>query len=155
MRPHHGYLALLLTLAPLVARADDGQLLAKLAGPSGTDVQFSRDGKFILAAGGNEARVWDAETFKPVTGPLKHGPGEKVVRAAFSSDGRRVLTAAGGKSRLWDRATGRELRVVTPEGGVRAAALSPKCALSTRLTYRRSLGSSRLRSSLTCRRSAI
>jgi hypothetical protein len=44
--------------------------LAKLPGPSGTAVEFSRYGKLILTAGSDEARVWDAETFKPVTGPL-------------------------------------------------------------------------------------
>jgi hypothetical protein len=62
------FAALLLSarcLAPPPASAADAPVdgprpLAKLAGPAGTAVAFSRDGKFILTAGGDSARVWDA-----------------------------------------------------------------------------------------------
>jgi WD40 repeat protein len=84
------------------ALAQDKQLLAKLPGPSGTVVEFSRDDKFILAAGGDEARVWDAQTFKPLTGPLLHEEGRRLPIARLAPDGRRVLTATENKARVWD-----------------------------------------------------
>jgi WD40 repeat protein len=57
---------------------------------------FSPDGRRVLTAGGTigaagEARVWDADTGRPVVPPMKH---EREVRhAAFSPDGRYVVTA--------------------------------------------------------------
>ena len=60
------FLALLIALATVPAPAADPpagpRLLAKLPGPAGTAAAFSRDGKLLLTAGGDEARVWDAET---------------------------------------------------------------------------------------------
>jgi WD40 repeat protein len=55
-----------------------------------------------------EARVWDAQTGRALTAPLKHGDG--VSRASFSPDGRRVVTAsADGTARVWDAQTGEAL----------------------------------------------
>ena len=57
-------LALLIALATVPAAAADPpggpRPLAKLPGPAGTAAAFSRDGKRLLTAGGDEARVWDA-----------------------------------------------------------------------------------------------
>ena len=102
-------LALLTTLATLPAAAADPpagpRLLANLPGPAGTAAPFSRDGKRLLTAGGDEARVWDAEEYKPVTEPLKHG--SAIRSAAFSPDGARLVTAADdGAARIWDARTG-------------------------------------------------
>src|SRR5688500_6671639 len=56
----------------------------------------------ILTAGGTEARVWDARTFRPLTDSLKYGPGQPVALAALDPAGRLVLTAAGGEAWVWD-----------------------------------------------------
>jgi WD40 repeat protein len=99
--------------------------LAKLPGPAGTAVAFSRDGKLILTAGGDEARVWDAETFTPLTGPLKHKDGAKLFLAALSPDGKLVLTVAGSETWLWDATKGKRQSVLRHAGKVRSASFSP------------------------------
>ncbi|HEX8115546.1 MAG TPA: TIR domain-containing protein, partial [Kofleriaceae bacterium] len=67
---------------------------------------FSPDGTRVVTAGGDgTARIWDARTGQPVTGPLQH---QDVVRAvAFSPDGTRVVTASeDNTARVWDARTG-------------------------------------------------
>jgi WD40 repeat protein len=86
-------------------------------------VAFSRDGRRLLTAGKGEARVWDAQTFKPVTGPLRHG--QELVTAALSPDGSKVLTAGGNEVQLWDAATGGVLYMLKHAGYVRCACFSP------------------------------
>src|SRR5688572_27867537 len=54
-------------------RPDERRLLGRLAGAAGTCVEFGRDGRRVLTAGGDAARVWDARTFKPLAKPLRHG----------------------------------------------------------------------------------
>src|SRR6476469_7100662 len=67
--------------------------IARVEGSGGLIAAYSEDGTAILTAGGAEARVWDARTFKPLTEPLKH---ETPLRsAAISADGRKVVTAGG------------------------------------------------------------
>ncbi len=92
------------------AFTDEGMLL---------NVVFSPDGRRVLTAlGGGTAQVWEAETGRPVTPPLKTtgttGIGSSPV--SFSPDGRRVVTAGGefrrsGQARVWDTETG---QAVTP-----------------------------------------
>jgi len=116
--------ALLVSCLSVTLRADP-RLLAKLPGPSGTAVAFSRDGKLLLSAGGDEARVWDAETYKPLTDPLRHGDGKSLTLAALSPDGRRVLTAHENEAWLWDVATGRRLFTIRHGGAIKVADFSP------------------------------
>jgi WD40 repeat protein len=128
-------LTLLATALSLVVRAAagadpppdaaGGRLLAKLPGPAGTDVAFSRDGKLILTAGGDEARGWDAETYKPVTKPLKHSAGAKLFLAALSPDGKDVLTVAAREALVWDAAKGERRAVVRHASDVRSGSFSP------------------------------
>ena len=48
------------------------------------------------------ARVWDAESGKPVGEPMAHR--SAVNSAAFSPDGKRVVTASSdGTARVWDQ----------------------------------------------------
>ena len=64
-----------LTRAPASAAdappADGPRPLAKLAGPCDQYVRFSGDGRRILTAGAGEARLWDAQTFRPVSDPIR------------------------------------------------------------------------------------
>ena len=55
---------------------------------------FSPDGKRIVTASQDKtARVWDAESGKPIGEPLK-GHEDEVWSAAFSPDGKRIVTAS-------------------------------------------------------------
>jgi WD40 repeat protein/tRNA A-37 threonylcarbamoyl transferase component Bud32 len=70
-------------------------------------LSFSRDGRHILAAHGEEnaARLYDARTGKPTSPLLQHQ--ERVRNACLSADGSLVLTCSTDKkARLWDVATG-------------------------------------------------
>jgi len=75
----------------------------------------SPDGRLALVVTGDIAinssysegygRVWDLDTGRPVTGPLKHD--HTVTGGTFSHDGTRVLTwSRDGTARLWDARTG-------------------------------------------------
>ena len=68
---------------------------------------FSPDGRRIVTASEDKtARVWDAESGKPVGEPMRH---EGAVHAAsFSPDGRRIVTASYDKTaRVWDAESGK------------------------------------------------
>ena len=71
---------------------------------------FSPDGKRIVTASEDKtARLWDAETGKPIGEPLK-GHEDRCVSAAFSPDGKRIVTASEDKTaRLWDAETGKPI----------------------------------------------
>jgi DNA-binding beta-propeller fold protein YncE len=93
-----------------------------------TDVAFSPDGKHIVTASWDKtARVWDAETGKPIGEPLTGHTGS-VRSAAFSPDGKRIVTASEDKTaRLWDAETGKPIGepLTGHTGSVRSAAFSP------------------------------
>jgi len=110
----------------LSADPDHGAALARLAtlmtyrswmtpafslphGAGVLSVQFSPDGRRVVTSSEDHtARVWDAQTGLPVTGPLKHG--NQVFSAQFSPDGGRVVTASyDHTARVWDARTGRPL----------------------------------------------
>jgi WD domain, G-beta repeat len=70
---------------------------------------FSPDGKRIVTASGNVARVWDAATGAPLGEPLRGHEGP-VMSASFSPDGMRIVTGSDDETaRLWDAATGAPL----------------------------------------------
>jgi WD40 repeat protein/serine/threonine protein kinase/tetratricopeptide (TPR) repeat protein len=95
-------------------------------------VAFSRDGARFLTVRstweprpGDETRVWDTLSGRPVSKPLEH---EGTLAAAdLSADGARVLAIATSDKtlRVWDVATGRETARVTHGRGVVAAVFSP------------------------------
>jgi len=68
---------------------------------------FSRDGRRVVTASVDRtARVWEADTGKPVGAPLQHQGA--VNSAAFSPAGRRVVTASSDTTaRVWEADTGK------------------------------------------------
>ena len=99
---------------------------------------FSPDGRHILTASrNNQARIWDAQSARPVTPPLTHDStrtrgsdfqgGLHPLHAAFSPDGRRVATGAtDNTARIWDAATGEPLTPPLPHSNwVTYVAFSP------------------------------
>jgi tetratricopeptide (TPR) repeat protein len=89
---------------------------------------FSPDGRRIVTASADRsARLWDAETGKPMGEPLK-GHEDAVLSAAFSPDGQRIVTASDDRSaRLWDAETGKPVGepLKGHEAAVNSAAFSP------------------------------
>ena len=103
-------------------------------------VQFSPDGKLILTATGNEARLRNPENGAPVGEPMKHE--NQIKSAIFSPDGTRILTVSlgdgivnggttvgaesGKNTRLWNAVTGKPVSQVTKhDNWVSYAVFSP------------------------------
>jgi len=86
---------------------------------------FSPDGRYVLAADGNTARLWDAATGQQIRSLEGHS--DWVSSVAFSPDGRYVLTGSADKTaRLWDATTGQQIRsFVGHTDQVRSVAFSP------------------------------
>ena len=106
------------------AAPPEGRPVAKLAGPSGTAAAFSRDGKLLLTAGADSARVWHAQTFEPTTDPFSHR-GQKLSLARISPDGKHVVTAAGSEVIVRDTAPPRASRTLRNNDKVWSADFSP------------------------------
>jgi len=68
---------------------------------------FSADGKRVLTADDQGARMWDAASSQVLLS-VNHGSGT-VREAVFSSDGSRIVTAGSGV-RIWDASTGEPVR---------------------------------------------
>jgi hypothetical protein len=75
----------------------EGDLL--LEAPGVMEMQFSPDGRQLLARGADGFRLWDVRLGRPVGLPLQQLKG--VARVQFRPDGRQILTAADGDARLW------------------------------------------------------
>jgi WD40 repeat protein len=57
---------------------------------------FSPDGKIVVTGSGNQARVWDAATARPLGDPMEAPPGSIINDLLFSPDGRilRMISTA-------------------------------------------------------------
>ncbi len=117
--------------APIESKAPpkDSRMLGRLEGCGGTCVVFSRDGRTVATAGEQDARVWDALTFKAVTLPLHHGKG--LTSVSLSEDSRILLTCGSGVeqkdgrsslhgtgARVWDASTGKQLLSILTHGAL-------------------------------------
>ncbi len=71
--------------------------------------QFSPDGKWLVTASQDRiAQIWNAQSGKPRTDPLKHDA--EVWSAEFSADGKRIVTASRDRTaRVWDAQSGKPL----------------------------------------------
>jgi eukaryotic-like serine/threonine-protein kinase len=68
-------------------------------------VRFSPDSRRFVSKARWTVRIWDADTGRPLTAPLRHG--NPVESADFSPDAERLATAASDRSaRIWDVKTG-------------------------------------------------
>jgi WD40 repeat protein/serine/threonine protein kinase len=73
---------------------------------------ISPDGKLVLDAVGNTARLWDAATGEERAALRGHT--DRARSARFSPDGKQVVTASDDRTaRLWETATGRPLLTLT------------------------------------------
>jgi WD40 repeat protein len=79
---------------------EDGRLLWPAAERKDDtrSVYWSPDGRWITAAGGQTAQVWDATTGAEIAAPVRCAPRENVSRSMFSSDSRRLLVSFGNES---------------------------------------------------------
>jgi WD40 repeat protein len=78
---------------------------------------FSPDGQRVVTASSDwTARVWDAQSGQPVTGPLHHN--SPVLHAAFSPNGQRVVTASDDHTaRVWDAQSGQPVTAPLKHNG--------------------------------------
>jgi WD40 repeat protein len=76
--------------------------------PSVFTAEFSSDSRRVVTGEVERAQVWDAQSGKPVAGPIQFGREDMVETAQFSRDGNRVLTVTD-TARVWDSATAKPL----------------------------------------------
>jgi WD40 repeat protein len=87
---------------------------------------FSPDGRRIVTGSNDKtARVWDAESGKPMGEPVRHQ--REVYLASFSPDGRRIVTGSYDETaRVWDAESGKPVgEPMRHENTVTAASFSP------------------------------
>ena len=124
-----------------IYEVDTGRNYTTVTGVKGllTSLAFSPDSKRLVSAASDTlARVWDAETGKPLFPAMRH---TSFVRcASFAPDGRRVVTLMIEHIRLWDSVTGDALTPPLPHSfggladvwmsrdGYRIVALAPSGA---------------------------
>jgi len=87
---------------------------------------FSPDNRRIITVSDDgAARLWDADTGKPIGESLR-GHEHGVTSAAFSPDGKRIVTASLEDVRQWDAETGTPIgEPLRRPGGLTSAAFSP------------------------------
>lgn len=100
-------------------------------GEAGLGLVFSRDGKQLATANGDEAFVWDVETGKELfhcthETPAAGGPGSWIQDVALSPDGDHMATAGrDGTARVWSLTSGQEVVRLKHAAKVEAVAFSP------------------------------
>lgn len=120
---------------------DSGQPLGEPFRGAGSFASLTADGRGLVTVSSQGAQVWEADSHKPVAGPLlldrseilnspyvsgRHSSEPVPPFAVFSWDGQRVLTTSGRSVQVWDVDTGRPLAAAMQDAGdVYSAAFSP------------------------------
>ncbi|MCA9044295.1 MAG: protein kinase, partial [Planctomycetaceae bacterium] len=89
------------------------------------NANFTADGRELITLGGNEARIWDAQTLRE---QMRFSPHGAVSAAAFSPDGKLLVTGSWDNSaKIWDVANGTALRKLVDghRGFINSAEFSP------------------------------
>ncbi len=124
---------LLTVSGPSILRRWDRATGTELAQPVGPTLRegaldLSPDGRLLLTAQGNVARVFEIGTGKEIGPPMEHDT--PVTQGAFASDGSAVVTLERQTCRVWKVGIGRPLGPPqTHEGRVETVALGPRGAL--------------------------
>jgi WD40 repeat protein/tetratricopeptide (TPR) repeat protein len=103
----------------------DGRYVLTVTGPSAEDLPILAVDNPELEGRG-QARIWDAQTGKPLCTVAQNGA---LTHAAFSPDSKRFVTASFDKTAcLWDVKTGRRVLSPLPHNAVVTyASFSPDC----------------------------
>jgi WD40 repeat protein len=106
---------------PAEDAADSASVIAEL-----NQAAFSPDGREVVTAGGDAARVWSVATGQVIQ-TLQPAGHVAVLDATFSPDGSEMVITAGATAEVWNLATGRQQLAVAEPGGARltTAAFSP------------------------------
>ncbi len=104
--------------AQLARAAHASSLIAQTRHIVGVDsASFSPDGRWVVSASSDSARVWDAATGKVVF-EVNADVMNSISTAFLSPDGRRVVSSSFlGAVRVWDAATGKALSEVKNADG--------------------------------------
>jgi WD40 repeat protein len=88
------------------------------AAPRAELAEFSPDERrIVIALRDGTVRVWDTQTGRWLTEPMKHTNG--LVSVQFSRDGRRIVTGSWDhRARVWDAQTGQPLTEPMVHGGL-------------------------------------
>jgi WD40 repeat protein len=73
------------------------------------------DGSYIVAASGNELRMWDpatGNTIRTLEGPIIRLGAKVVWDCAVAPDGSYIVSASAKTLRMWDPATGNTIRTL-------------------------------------------
>jgi WD40 repeat protein len=104
----------------LVAEQAPSGLVREVRGQV-TDLEFSRDGKLLVAAAGEPGVFGEAQLFEVASGKLVRtftGHRDSLYAAALSPDAKIVATASYDQTvKLWDAATGKELQTLVGHNG--------------------------------------
>lgn len=112
--------------SPQIDAATSPQLIVQLGHSAEiSSLALSADGRMVLTAGDQTARLWDASTGKEIRSFRGHS--KTIVSAAFSPDEQVILTAGyDDTARLWDASTGKEIKKFEePLFDVKSAMFSP------------------------------
>jgi len=87
-------------------------------------VEFSRDGRLLIARSLLNERAWDVRTWRLLPGCAAHNS-EFSRHTKLSPDGTRVFRSEGGRGRVYDTRTAQPLTPILPVGSPSFVAFSP------------------------------